>query len=445
MSIAAAPRYSLAVTTRSNSSANQPVGPSTIHAMTLASGLVVLVEPMPATRSVALSWLLPAGAAAVPATQDGIPTLLSELMLRGAGPLDARAHSDALDRLGVQRSTNVTTHHLTLGAIMLGSRLREALPLLCDMVVAPQLPESALAPAQRLALQALDGLEDDPQERVMLRLKEFHQPQPFNRHGFGDRGVLERATIDQVREVWRNLVRPGGAILGIAGDVTPDEVAAMLQPLLDRWQGTAPQPQEERPALRGVHHVAEQTAQTHLALGWTAPREGDALSMRERLLVRVLGSGSSSLLFREVREKRGLCYSVHATYFSGRDTGFLSIYAGSTPQRAQQTLDVIAEQVMSLRKGIAPEEHARAVIGLKSRLVMSGESSAARAASIASDWFRIGRARTLDEIAREVDAVTFAQVQEYASTRRFEPPTLVSIGGGPVRWAGAEVESSSAT
>jgi len=409
----------------------------TIHHHVLDSGLVVLVEPMPGTRSVALSWLLPAGAAAVHPEADGLPTLLSEMILRGAGSLDARSHSDALDRLGVQRSTNVSTHHLHLGATMLGSRLAEALPLLCSMVVAPQLPVSALDPARSLALQALDGIEDDPQERVMLRLKEYHQPAPFNRHGLGDRGVLERATIEQLRTIWESRFRPGGSILGIAGDVDPEVVLTALQDLLHEWRGAAAEPSQEQPAVGGWHHLAEPTAQTHMALAWPAPRESDPASMTERLLMRILGSGSSSRLFTEVREKRGLCYAVHASYFSGRDSGFLAIYAGSTPQRAQSTLDVIGEQVDSLREGIDDEEFARAVVGLKSRLVMSGESSAARAASIASDAFRLGRARTLDAIATEVDAVRLKALREHAASRVWDTPTLVSIGPDALKWRGA--------
>jgi predicted Zn-dependent peptidase len=406
----------------------------TIHHHVLDSGLMVLVEPMPATRSVALSWLLPVGAAAVAADADGIPTLLSEMILRGAGRLDARAHSDALDRLGVQRSTNVSTHHLHLGATMLGSRLEEAMPLLCDMVVAPQLPESALDAARSLALQALDGIEDDPQERVMLRLKECHQPAPFNRHGLGERGVLEAATIGELRAVWDARCRPNGSILAVAGDVNPATVRSTVEGLLAPWRGAAPEPVEVLPAVGGSHHLREPTAQTHLALAWPAPREGDPVSMTERLLMRVLGSGSSSRLFTEVREKRGLCYAVHASYFSGRDSGFLAIYAGSTPQRAQATLDVISEQVDSLQEGVQAEEFARAVVGLKSRLVMSGESSAARAASIASDFYRLGRARTLDAIAREVDAVTIEALRAYAAGRAWGPPTLVAIGPDAVQW-----------
>lgn len=402
----------------------------------LPSGLVLLVEPTPGARSAALAWLLPAGSACYSEADDGAATLLTELMLRGAGGLDARAHSEALDRIGVSRSLHVTTHHVHLGATLLGSRLDEALPPLVAMVVAPMLPVDGLEPARSLALQSLEGLEDDPQERVMLRLKELHQPSPFNRHGYGRREALEGATIETVRSAWRSRMRPKGSILGVAGDVDPGRVLALVEKLLSQWSGVAEEPRQSAPALRGATHIEEPTSQTHLALAWNAPREQDATAMRERLLVRVLGSGSSSRLFTEVREKRGLCYSVSASYSSGRDSGMLSIYAGSTPQRAQQTLDVIADQVASMRGGVTADEYRRAVVGLKSGLVMSGESTSSRAGSIAADYFRIGRARTLEEIAAEVDAVSHDSLQRYAADRSFEAPTQVAIGPQPVVWSG---------
>lgn len=399
-----------------------------IAVCTLSCGLRLAIEPIAAARSVALAWLLPVGSAAFSDAEDGHAAMLAELIQRGAGGLDARAHSDALDRLGVQRSTSVLTHHMQIGATMLGSHLHEALPLLASMVTSPLLPATALDPARSLALQSLEGLDDDPQELVMLRLKEHHLAPPFNRHGHGREDVLEAATIDSLRAGWKRLAVPKGSILGIAGGIDPHVVEAQLESLLSSWSGAADEPKASAPPARGSHHEIHETAQTHLAVAWDAPRESDTDSMRERLLIRVLGSGSSSRLFSEVREKRGLCYSVFASYSSGRDTGLVMLYAGSTPQRAQQTLEVSMEQVGRLGRDLGRNEFARAVIGLKSRLVMQGESTGARAASIAGDLYRLGRSRSLEAIAAEVDRVSYDDLVAYAGARRVGPLTLVTIG-----------------
>ncbi len=394
----------------------------------LSCGMTLAVEPIPTAQSAAFSFLLPAGASCLPDDADGHATLLAELIQRGAGGLDARAHSDALDRLGVQRSTNVTTHHLHLGATMLGSRLGDALPLLIAMVRSPAMPPSALDATRSLALQALEGIDDDPQELVMLRLKERHLAAPFNRHGYGRASVLEHADIESLRRSWAARVVPRGSILGIAGAVDPSVVRAHIESLLGDWNGDAAETVPSAPPLRGAIHETHATAQTHLALAWDAPKEGHPDSMRERLLIRILGAGSSSRLFTEVREKRGLCYSVFASYSSGRDVGMVTIYAGSTPQRAQQTLDVSMEQLTRLRGDITRSEFDRAVTGLKSRLVMQGESTAARASSIAGDLYRLGLVRSLETIAAEVDRVSFDDLRAYAASRDIGALTMVSIG-----------------
>ncbi len=386
-----------------------------IQLLPLACGMPLLVERTENMRSAAICWLVPVGNAADPegAAGDGWSVLLSELVLRGAGRRNSREFSDDLDRLGVQRSVTPGSMHMQISATLLGHRVPEALPLLVDLIRAPALPEEHLDAVRSLSLQTLDSLADDPQQRVVLRLRERHLPPPFNRTGFGDRTALEKATIGDLRKTWETRAKPGGSILAIAGDIDGPAIADQLDRLLAGWSGAAIEPKESRPAEGGVGHEASDSSQTHIAIGFQAPPEGHADATLFRLATRVLGGNSSSRLFTEVREKRGLCYSVGATYSGGRDRGMLSIYAGSTPERAQDTVDCIAREVERFEGGVTQEEFARSIVGYKSRLVMSGESTAARAASAAGDWYRLGRARTLAELAAEVDAVSLEQLNAY--------------------------------
>jgi predicted Zn-dependent peptidase len=394
----------------------------------LDCGAALVVEPIPSVASAALNWLLPVGAATDPPDGDGMSAMLSELVFRGAGNLDSRGHSDALDRLGVQRSSQVLTHHLRLTATLVGDRLHDALPLLTDMVVEPALPAGALDAVRSLCLQSLDGLDDDPQHLVMLRLREHHLPPPFHRHGYGDRAVLQRCAIEPLRASWAQRCRPGGSILAAAGALDPDALAGQLNELLAGWSGSATPSREWGAPPRGRTHTAQDTAQMHLGIAYDAPREADPTSMHERLAVAVLGGSSSARLFTEVRQKRSLCYSIGASYGAGRDYGVVTLYAGTTPQRAQETLDVCAAEIRRLREGVAADELDRAATGLKSRLIMQGESTAARAAAIGSDYFRLGRARTLDELAREIDAVTPDALDAYLRTRELGDLTIASVG-----------------
>ncbi|MHC4416463.1 MAG: M16 family metallopeptidase [Planctomycetota bacterium] len=401
---------------------------SDIVTIQLDCGAVLVVEPIPSVASVALSWRLPLGSATDPPEGDGMAAMLSELIFRGAAGLDSREHSDALDLVGVQRSSGVSTHHLRLSATLLGDRIDEALPLLTAMVREPTLPAEALRAVRSLCVQTLDSLSDDPQHLVMLRLRQRHLAPPFNRHGYGCREVFEHCSIEALREAWVDRCRPGGTIVSAAGAVDPEALARRLNELLEGWSGEHRSPVELGPPRRGRVHASQDTAQMHIGLAYDAPREADARSRLERVAVGVLSGGTSARLFTEVRQKRSLCYSVGASFNAGRDYGLVALYAGTTPERAHETLDVCTAEIERLREGVSAEELERAVVGLKSQLVMQGESTAARAAAIGQDQFCLGRARSLAEIARQIASVTVDELNAYLRTREFGEFTVASIG-----------------
>jgi predicted Zn-dependent peptidase len=401
---------------------------STIVSQTLDHGLQVLFEPDDSVASVGVRWLLPLGSAIDPPQSIGLTTLLSELIFRGAGSWSSREHSDAFDRLGVRRSSLVQTHHLRIDATFLADRWSEALDLVVPMAIDPTLPEPELDPTRRLCLQSLESLEDEPQHQVMLRLKERHLPSPFNRDGYGQVEVLQQADIKTLRDHWNSFALPGGSILGLAGNIDPEQVIQKLSPMLENWKGCAHEPDDSESAPRGTMTITQDTAQVHIGVAFDAPSEPDEDSMLERLAIGVLSGSSSGRLFTEVRQKRSLCYSVGASYGGGRDWGLVSMYAGTTPERAQETLDVSLGEIHRLKEGVELEEFDRVVIGLKSQLIMQGESIPARASAIAHDFFRLGRARSLEAIEAEIDAITLDQLNAYLARRDFGEFTIVSIG-----------------
>jgi predicted Zn-dependent peptidase len=411
---------------------------SQIHVRMLRCGMPLLVEEMPGVRTAAVSWLLPAGNASDPEGEagDGWSSLLAELAQRGAGSRDSRAYSDALDRAGVQRAVTPAAVHMVLSATLIGSRIGEALPLLADLVVRPHLPEPALEAVRSLAIQSLESLQDDPQHRVSLRLRERHLPPPFNRTGYGNRAAFERADIAALRANWMQRVRTAGAILSIAGAVRADELAFEIDRLLEGWHGSASDVAATGQPVGGSFHEEDESNQTHIAVGLAAPSEREPESLLCRLATNILGGETSSRLFAEVREKRGLCYAVNAGYAGGRDRGMVALYAGSTPERAQETLDTMFGELERFEHGIDEGEFRRAVIGMKSRLVMQGESTAARAAALGADWYRLGRCRSLDELSDEVDAVTIDRLNDWIG--RWMGPswrsarTLCTVGQKPL-------------
>lgn len=419
-------------------------GRMTIRTHQYSNGLTLLVEPIPGVASAGLTLLLPAGVAAEPADRQGVGAVLGEMVHRGAGELDARAHADALDLLGVHRSAEAHTHHFRIGATFLGDRIDRALPLLIDMGRRPHLGNKDFDPAVQLALQSIESLEDEPQDKVMLELKRMHLGEPIGRSTLGRAEDLQAMSVEDVRKFARSRFVPGGAIIGLAGAVEFERARDLVGELMGDMTGQATligedaaTPLPGAPGPGAHYHVKAPTTQQHIGIAYETVGEADELSMTQRLAVAVLSGGMSGRLFTEVREVRGLCYSVYASYAPRRAAGTIYAYAGTTTQRAAETLDVLTAELKRMGDGVTADEFQRAVVGLKAKLVMQGESTSARARAIAHDQFLLGRPRTLAERAAEINAVTLDALNEFLASR--PPRELTTLTIGPESLFGPEV------
>jgi predicted Zn-dependent peptidase len=408
---------------------------STIWTGTLECGMPLLIERMSGVESAGLSWLLPAGSATDPADRLGLAPMLAELVFRGAGTLDSRAQADALDRLGLSRDCDVGSRHLRLSASMQARTVVDALPALVDIVRRPRLDEASIDPARDLAIQSVESLSDDPHERAVVEIRRLHNDPPLNRSHLGTVEGLEAITRDDLAAQWERRVRPVGSVLAIAGaidDARREEIVRTLNRLLAGWSGAAPDVATTASATKGSYeHAHDDKAQVQIVLMHDAPREADPACPLERVAGGVLSGGMSARLFTEVREKRGLCYSVSASYATDRDSGRVLAYVGTTPERAQQSLDVLWDELNRINRSegkVEPDEFERALTGIKSGIVFSGESTSARAGALATDYFRLGRARSLAELSATFDRVTLADLDRYLSGRRLGPVTIFTLG-----------------
>lgn len=392
------------------------------------NGLVLVAEPMPSVESAAFTILVPAGSALEPADRCGLATITAELSLRGCGSRDSRQFITDLENLGVQRGESVSSAHVNLGGATLSKNLPATLQIYADLLLRPHLPEDQLEAARLVALQELRAIEDDPSHKVMLELKRRHYPDPWGRPSEGDASGLEQISIDDVRNQHQMLYRPNGTIIGVAGQIDWERLKQVVGELFSQWQ---PKNVEE-PTVgdRGsrVEHLHHDSNQTQIGIAYPSVPYKHQDYFRASGAVGVLSGGMSSRLFTEVREKRGLCYSVFASYHTHRDRACVLCYAGTSAERAQETLDVTLGELDRLKEGVLAEELARLKARVKSSLIMQGESSSARSAAIARDWHHLGYTRTLNDIGRLVDELTVDSINDYL---RANPPrdfTVVTLG-----------------
>ena len=395
---------------------------------TFPNGLTLLAEAMPGVQSAAMSLLVPAGSSSDPAGRSGSSNVLSDLILRGAGKLDSKALTDHLDRLGLQRSSSAGIYHTRLGCAALAGKVMEGLPTYADIIRRPHLPESGFDAAKDLALQAISGIDDEPRQKLLIKLREQHFPYPFGRSSMGKQEDLEALTLDDAKADHVRRFHPRGAILAMAGNVHFGQLKDAVEKHFGDWDGSEVAPLPRQAAAGGTLHEDQQSEQTHIGLAYPSILETDENYYVVRLAIEVLSGGMSGRLFTEIREKRGLVYSVWAGYSSLKDVGCIMGYAGTSNDRAQATLDCLVAEFHRLTEGVTEAELQRAKIGLKAATIMQGESSGARAGAIAHDFFIRGRIRTLEEIKAGIDGVTVERVNAYLKAHPPGPFTVVTVG-----------------
>ena len=400
---------------------------TTTHIHRLANGLTIVGEPMPSKQAAAFNFLIPAGSATEPAGKDGLTNVIENASYRGAGERNARELSDALDGLGLSRGGGAGVEFTTFGGATLGLYLPDALQLYADIILRPRFEDWQ---AERdLAIQALQGLDDSPSSRTFYELRRRYFTSGHARSAMGTLEGLESLTTEDLRADHAARFAPDGAILALAGSFDWEQTVALIEKLFGDWQGSAPTLEEARVVDEPLWvHLPADKAQQQIAIAYRTIAPDDARNYDYRLAMAILSGGMGARLFTEVREKRGLVYSVSASASGHRGFGYTLAYAGTTPERAPETLEVTLGELRRMSEGVTGDELDRARIKTLTSLIMQEESSRARAGALARDWWVLGRLRTLDEITAAIQAVTPASIAAFYESCPVGEPSVVTLG-----------------
>jgi predicted Zn-dependent peptidase len=394
----------------------------------LKNGMVLLGERMKDVESVAFEFMLPAGASLLPEGCCGAVNVIADWIFRGAGKKNSRQLGDALDGLGLHRSNSIASSHLTIASVLESSNLEKAIDLYADIILRPQLESEQFEPARQLAIDEIAALDDDPKQKAMLKLREMFYPQPLGRSTAGDIEELQNLTPQKTRQLVGNHFNLSQTIFSAAGKYDFDKIINQMEKLFETSSKKAGQPAHTKPNAESYTHIHNDGAQVHIGLMTPTVRPADKDYYNARIAISVLAGGMSARLFTEVREKRGLCYAIGARYHSLKDFAGIMCYAGTTPEKAQETIDIITAEFGRLADGISAEEIDIAKAGLKSSLILQSESSSSRAGSIGGDYYTLGRIRSLDEIKQKIEHTTADTVLAFLRKNPFKEYTIVTVG-----------------
>ena len=397
------------------------------------NGLTVVAQPMPWLESAAFSIAVPAGCRYDPPAKLGLASLACEWLQRGCGDYDSRQFIESLEMLGVDFNSSASIYNTNFSAAMQAAQLNDALSIYADLLRRPHFPADQLEDSRLVCFQEINSLEDDLSQRAILKLRHRHYGDPDGRHCEGTMETVATINRDDVLNFYQQRYRPNGLILAVAGKIDWNDLLQHVETLFADWE-----PQEAAPIVhldpeRGVFHIPHDSEQTHIAVAYPGIPYSHPDYFLNRGAVGVLSGGMSSRLFTEIREKRGLCYTVYASCHSIKDRGSVICYSGTSTRRAQETLDVLVEQLQELAAGIRDDELRRLQVQIRSSLIMQQESCRSRASSIAGDWFHLGRVRLLDEINEKISGLTVESINTYLAQHPPGDFDVVTLGLEPLK------------
>ena len=408
------------------------VAKETIHQHTFENGLTLLAEEMPWLESASFAFLVPAGAVYDPRERLGLSNFLCDMIQRGSGSLSSRDFVEALERLGVDRSSSVSLSHTSYSAATLKENLFPALALHADLLRRPVFPEDQLDEARLVCFQELRAAEDDLAHRTLESVRGLQYPTPWGRSVQGTYADVEAMTMSDVTHQFERYYQPQGTILSVAGNIQWDSLRDLVGELFADWQGQdLPEVAETQPSQQHVH-LPHESSQTHIAISYPCIPYRHPDYYQARAAVGVLSDGMSSRLFTEVREKEGLCYTIYATMNTLRDRGAVLCYSATSTDRAQETLDVAMRELSRLAEGIEVAELSRLKARIKSGLIMQQESSSSRSVSMAIDWYHLGRIRPMEEVSTEINALTAESINRYLEANPPKGFHVASLGAQPL-------------
>lgn len=401
-----------------------------IFSHTYPNGLVLVAEPMAALQSAAFTFLVPAGCVCDPANRGGLSSFACEMSLRGAGERDSRQFILDLDSLGVERAEGVSSAHASYSGATVAENLPKTLAIYADLLQRPHLPNDQIEAGRLAMLQEIRAVEDEPAQKVMIELRRRHYPEPWGWPAQGDEEAIEATTIEDIRRHFRRCYRPNGTVLGVAGRVDWEQLKETVGELLGNWPAGSENAVVETLGACRYEHLPHESQQTQIGVAYTSVPYRHPDYFQAWGSVGVLSGGMSARLFTEVRERRGLCYSVYASQHTLLHRGAVFCYCGTGADRAQETLDVILGELRRLSQGITDAELDRLKARIKSALIMQQESSSARSSSLARDWYHLGRARTLDEVGQIIDSLSSRSINAYLAEHPPVDFTVVTLGSG---------------
>ncbi len=408
---------------------------------TLANGVRIITETMPAVRSATLGIWADVGSAAEPGERRGVSHLVEHMLFKGTERRTAKAIAEVMD--GVGGSLNAFTDKETTCyyAKVIDHHVPLAIDLLSDMFLHSTFDAQELRKEQNVVLEEIKMYDDSPDEMIHdLFIRTMWSGSNLGEPTIGYAETVSALTRDELRGHMRAHYSPNTIVVAAAGNVVHERVVELFAAAFDGFEGHSEPPVPEHPRLTPSTLVKHKdTEQAYVVFGTRGLSLRDERRYALSVLDAVLGGGMSSRLFQEVREKRGLAYSVYSFQQPYREAGLFAVSAGTSPSNVAECVSVIdAELARAAAEGISAAELALAREHIKGSLTLSLESTSSRMIRLGRGEFTHGYHLTTEEIEAKIDAVDEEQVlslaRELFATENLGLCVLGPVDEATVNW-----------
>ena len=396
----------------------------------LANGLTVAIDPMPGAESAAIGLHAFVGSRSEAIGKGGLAHLVEHMVFKGARGRDARAIAEAIEDVGGSLNAWTSRDQTLFHARTLAADVGLALELIADLVRAPRLDEAELEREKLVILSELGECLDAPDDLIHDRLFEAaFGDQPLARPVLGNEASIAGLTRSDCVDWLEHQYHPERLVISAAGRVDPGHILLLAEALFGDLETRAAPRIEAAQFVGGIRSDRRSAEQTHLALAYRGlPASSDAAPALS-LFAQAVGGGMSSRLFQEVREERGLAYSVYAWTQGYADTGLFAVNLAADKARATEALNLAREVVERAASDLSGAELNRARAQVEAGMLMALETPQGRADAMARSIEIFGRIMTADEMLAELHAVDLDAARAAGATMLDSPRAIASIGG----------------
>jgi len=401
-----------------------------LNKYTLSNGMRVVAERIPTCRSVAFGIWVKTGSRNEDETNNGISHFIEHMLFKGTERHSAKEIAEVFDGIGGNVNAFTSKEYTCYYAKVLDEHLPIAVDVLSDMFFHSAFDETELEKEKNVIFEEIAMYEDTPDDLVHdLIAKASYGSHPLGYTILGTEDNLTRMKPDDLRSHMKQFYNIENTVLAIAGNID-DSVRDLLEKHFGFFQGSGAQTAYAPPAfLSEVEYFEKKTEQHHicLSLPGMSLQEGNLYPIV--LLNNVIGGGMSSRLFQEIREKRGLAYSVYSYHSSHADSGMFTIYAGTAPKQTKEVLDVTLELLHELiRNGMTKSELQKGKEQLKGSLILSLESTSSRMNRLGKNEMMTGKHYSLDEMLERIDSVEMEHIDALIRKLFGEPFAVAMVG-----------------